>query len=520
MELKRLLKRTWVPFFSRYGRLHKIQEMAIPRIVAGENVILVSPSASGKTEAAVAPVLERLLGEDFSHVGLLYISPTRALVNDLEVRLRDPVESLGLTLAVRTGDRPGLKTGRPENLLITTPESFDSLLCRFPGLFSGTRSVILDEIHLLDNTYRGDQLICLLERLRYFHNRNPVQYVALSATLHDPAATSGRYFDGATVIDTKGRRAILWKIVDDLGSAVSFLRDRKLHKALLFCNSRKETERLSVELAELWPKDRILVHHGSLSRRQREDAERTFRLWDWGICVATMTLEIGVDIGDIDATLLFRPPPTPSSFLQRAGRSRRKSKEMSVICISPDEEEQFTFRRYIEMASEGMIEVTGYVPDPSVCVQQTFSMLYGHRGGVSKKDLHRVLSRISDRVTIERILAHLTENGFIEPGIRGGLRATTRLMDMGERGIIHSNIPDAKEYRIVDIISGGTIGRVVLQATTGSTFLLSGKAWEVVETGRDRLGVRPARQVSSRTHFTRRLQMGAFTSYLPEETHK
>ena len=517
MELRKLLKKTWGPIFGRHGRTRRVQEMAIPHVLAGENVIIVSPAATGKTEAAIAPVIERMLQKDAGALSLLYVSPTRALVNDLEVRLKYPVESLGLSISVQTGDRPLLSKTEPEDMLITTPESLDSLLCRHRKFFTNVQAVVIDELHLLDNTYRGDQLICLLKRMRHFCEQRQTQYIALSATLSDPAATAGRYFGSVTVVDTREKRQMRWYVVSDLKSAITLLMAEKFHKALLFCNSRKDVEQVSIELRDTWPKDRVLVHHGSLSKVEREETEKTFRLWEWGICIATTTLEIGVDIGDVDASVLFKPPLSPSSFLQRVGRSRRRENEMAAVCIVDDEKDRDTFERYIEMTSEARIEITDYTPDLSVAVQQIFSILFGHPGGVATEDLFQVLSPLSDETTLERILDHLIETGYVEPGILRKMRATTALMDMGERGTIHSNIPDSKEYRVVDVESGRTIGRLVLQAARGTTFLLSGKAWEIVEHGRDSLGVRLVQSISTRTHFARRFQLGAFTSFLPPE---
>ncbi len=517
MELRGILKKTWGPFFGRYGRARRVQEMAIPDVLAGENVIIVSPAATGKTEAATAPLIERLLNNDPGALNLLYIAPTRALVNDLEVRLRDPVESLGLSFSVQTGDRPLLSKKVPENVLITTPESLDSLLCRYRKFFANIRAVILDELHLLDNTYRGDQLICLLNRMRHFCDQRQTQYIALSATLSDPAETAARYFDRAVVIDTREKRRMRWQIVKDLEAAISQLKAEKSHKALFFCNSRKDVERVSIELGDIWPKTRLLVHHGSLGRMEREETEKTFRQWQWGICIATMTLEIGVDIGDVDASVLYKPPPSPSSFLQRVGRSRRRQDEMVAICVARDEQDKAIFENYIERTAEGRIEVTDYVPDMSVAVQQIFSILFGHPGGVTFEDLQSVLSPLSDAGSLEKILDYLIDTGHVEPGILGKVRASTGLMDMGERGTIHSNIPDSREYRVADINSGRTIGHLYIQAALGTTFLLSGKAWEIVEHGRDTVGVKPVKSVTARTHFVRRFQLGAFTPFLPRD---
>lgn len=135
-------------------------------VLDGQNLVAISPAASGKTEAIVAPAVERLLPDRRGRFSVLYVSPTRALVNDLSRRMAEPLQYLELKLARKTGDHPTLDESKLPFMLITTPESFDSLLCRHTRIFKELSAVILDELHLLDNTPRGDQLRVLLERLR------------------------------------------------------------------------------------------------------------------------------------------------------------------------------------------------------------------------------------------------------------------------------------------------------------------------------------------------------------------
>ena len=120
-DIKRSLARTWLPFFSRFGRLAQVQVQTIPEILKGENVVVISPSASGKTEAVVAPVVERLLPVEPGRLSVLYVSPTRALVNDLYRRLAEPLDYLRLPIARKTGDHPTIEDDKLPFLLITTP---------------------------------------------------------------------------------------------------------------------------------------------------------------------------------------------------------------------------------------------------------------------------------------------------------------------------------------------------------------------------------------------------------------
>lgn len=518
-KIKGLLKRAYNPFFGSFGRLTPIQSALIPPLVEGKNVVGVSPAASGKTEAALAPIVERALAIGKRPLCILYLSPTRALINDIEKRIAEPLSSVGLSLAVRTGDRPELSSAHPENMLLTTPESLDSLLCRYPRIWKDTGAVILDEIHLLDNTYRGDQLRILLRRLEKWHTERPIQYCALSATISQPENMADRYFRSATVIRAGATRGISVCLFPNMEDVVQFLRQKKHHKALVFCNSRKGVEELAISLKSLWPQDRILVHHGSLSRKERESAEETMRTWQWGLCICTMTMELGIDIGDIDAVVLYGPPPTLSAFIQRVGRGRRRKDEMLAIgCYRDDHDEKIQFEAYSRMAEKGLIEKVEYTVDISVCVQQVFSLLYGKPGGLRWDDMQDILSPLCKADTLKAILVHLADLDFVEEST-GKWRATTKLMDIGYRGFIHSNISQTQDFRIIDASTGRVIGELLVEAAVGAHFVLSGRVWQVlqVKSKQKSLIVGQIRSLDSLARFTRRDSSGAFARYLPKE---
>jgi len=516
--IKKLLERTYAPFFGRFGRLTQIQSALIPTLIKGINAVGIAPAASGKTEAGFAPIVERILTGDKNPLSVLYVAPTRALINDIEKRIRDPLTSLGLSLAVRTGDRPELHSKHPENVVLTTPESLDSLLCRYPRIWKDTRAVILDEIHLLDNTYRGDQLRILLRRLAKWHTQKPIHYCALSATISQPENLASRYFEPATVVRTDTIRGISVRLFPYMEDVIQFLRQKKCHKALIFCNSRKNVEELCLKLRKLWPQDRILVHHASLSRRERESVEEAMRTWGWGLCVCTMTMELGIDIGDIDAVVLCGPPPTPSAFFQRVGRGCRKGAEMLAIGCYRDEEEREQFEMYSFMAKRGLVEEVEYMADISVCVQQISSLLYGMPGGLRWDEIQDVLLPLCNAHILRPILAHLADSGFIEESL-SRYRATTKLMDMGYKGFIHSNIPQSRDFRIMDADTGKVIGELFIEAAPGSHIVLSGRVWQVIQIKEKQrtLIVRHIGPLDSLAHFRRRRSCGAFYRYLPKE---
>ena len=233
IELKKKLKRTWTTFFSRYGKLLPIQFKTIPVVLEGKNAIIVSSTASGKTEAVVAPLIERSLEENWEGLSILYISPTRALVNDMYHRLKEQLDELSISLSLKTGDKPYFNPDNSPNFLITTPESLDSLVCRYPLSFKNVKAVVLDEIHLLDNTYRGDQLRILLKRLKHI-TENDFNIYALSATIADPEDVGGRYLKDFEIVVGAGKREIEFTLVRSLKEVFNHVREEKLKKVVNF----------------------------------------------------------------------------------------------------------------------------------------------------------------------------------------------------------------------------------------------------------------------------------------------
>lgn len=520
--IKNHLKHTWSVFFSHFFRLTPVQEAAIPPILEGKNVIICSPTASGKTEAVIAPLVERLIEQSKTEKeegpSLLYLAPTRALLNNLYERLNMPLARCGLKTLLRTGDKPYLpKT--PFQVLFTTPESLDSLLCRHLSLWKNIKAIIIDEIHFLDHTYRGDQLRILIRRLLKEHLPCPPQFAALSATLSDPKGLAKRYFKPVEVVQVGKPRPLKFYLSQDWAEIIGLLRKNKWHKAIIFCNRRRDVENLYLTLSHYWPKDRIITHHGSLSRRLREETEALLRRWRWGLCISTSTLEIGIDIGDFDAAICYHLPPTPSAFQQRIGRASRRQDYLVTIGFYKDETEAKYFKLYASLARQGMVEDAPYVPDLSVIVQQTFSLLFAHPSGLKKDVLSDLLAPLASEDIIEEILVHLMETNWIEERTKK-LFASEKLMNLGEKGLIHSNIPNEREFKVIEMNSNRHLGEVTTKASPGSCFVLGGKVWEIVRVKKQTLVVRLVTGTPTVSSFRRRLSRGAFTYLLPPHLTK
>lgn len=497
IPIRRLLKRTWKHFFRPFGgRLYAVQIKAIPPILKGKNVIIQSPTASGKTEAVIAPVIERLLNSSFASPAVLYICPTRALVYDIFERLIQQVSDLQLTMAIRTGEIRQFNPENPQDILLTTPESLDSMLCRNQKNLENIEHVILDELHLLHGTYRGDQLRIDLHRLQKILHHQP-QYSALSATFKNPDKIASQYFTPYEVIKIEGQRELEYKIIkienlSTYSELLSYFKNSGIKKVLFFCNSRAQTEEIGqlLKSIQIWPKESVFVHHGSLGKYERLVAEKEFKKRRNAICVSTMTLEVGIDIGDIDMISLVGPPPSVSSLLQRIGRGNRRENITRAIGLYVTEKERDEFQNLFELAIKGELEEVDRGPCLSVAVQQIFSILYQMRHkGVEESYLKELLNNLPMRESeITSLLRHLQDKEYIQLH-RNRLYPSVKVVDLGDRGFIHSNIPGITSYNVINEITGKSVGEIGSFDQINKEFVLSGERWKIVSIQGERIKV-------------------------------
>ena len=507
--LRHRLRHTWPHFFARYGNFTEVQRRAIPSILDGANVLVSAPTASGKTEAVVAPLLERLrTGE--RELRLLYICPTRALVRDLYQRLAPILEAMHVPFAMKSGDTGPVSTQRPPLLLITTPESTDSLLTRAPRLFIPLRAVVLDEIHLFDEGPRGDHLRCLLRRIErirdYAHDQAgtdapPLQRIALSATVPDAATIAGRYLGtDATLVTVSGGREIvadLWP-GEGLDELVAALGQRAARKVLLFCNTRHEVEQVAAYLRHHLPYfAQILVHYSNLDPLLRREVEEGFAAASVAICVSSSTLELGVDIGSVEEVALLGPPPTLSSLLQRVGRGARRRDETPVLCLARSPLETLRFHALFDLADEPAAAPPRSAPfRPSVLVQQAFSLLKGSpTGGLRLADLRRIAPDEVSNNDLRDILGHLVAEEWLRPGQPGEWRSTPKLDELVDLHEIYSNIGgEVLNATVVDAYSGKRIAQVERPRQKGETLLMGGQSQEVAWRDRFTFGVQQGKR--------------------------
>ena len=503
------------------GELTEIQRLALPILQSGSDALLLSPTGTGKTEAALLPLLSRQLKDPSPPVSVVYITPLRALNRDLWERLKSLCEEVGLRAGVRHGDTPPAErlrqSKRPPDLLLTTPETLQLLLVgrRLREGLRGVRAVVVDELHELAPSDRGAQLALTLERLDEFVGR-PVRRIGLSATVGNPTEVA-RFLSPeprtVEVLSAAQRRRITIQsdipprelppldpvLVADLkadpvllGGLLEVERAVRAHKTtLVFVNTRPTAEGLAARLQRLAPDLPIAVHHGSLSREVREEAETAFREGRLRALVATSSLELGIDVGSVDLVVQFGSPHQAGRMLQRVGRSgHRLGREVLGHVISLDEEDLEEAAVLARRAMAGEIEPTRWRTRNRLAVAQQIVSALRAEGTLEVGEISRCLRHAAPASDLDdqewaALLEYLGELGSLKS------EATTL---RPARATLHrfyetlSLIPDERTYRLRDIATRRLIGtldeRFVLTqilAQPKEIFLLHGRTWRVVE---------------------------------------
>ncbi|MEM2106005.1 MAG: DEAD/DEAH box helicase, partial [Candidatus Bathyarchaeia archaeon] len=495
------------------------QVMAIPPVLAGENVFLIAPTGSGKTEAVLLPIFSKLVqDESRSGVRIIYVTPLRALNRDLLKRLRFWANCLGITVDVRHGDTE-LKIRRkqavfPPQMLVTTPETLQAILpgSRIRYHLSNVQHVIIDEVHDLASSKRGVQLTVALERLQEVVGKE-FQRIGLSATVGNPSEVA-KFIAGAKrkikIVQSvlpKGYKYNVEKpepmeadydLADKLGtSPEAAARIRRLaeivdaHKStLIFVNSRTNAEMLGHKFNQLGRVD-IAVHHGSLSKEERTQIEDDFKSGVLRAIICTSTLELGIDIGTVDMVVQYLSPRQVSSLIQRIGRSGHRLDALSkgaIITAFPDDTlESIAAAR---SAYEGKVEpVLIHECALDVLAHQVAGLLMD-KGTTTIKEVLEIVRRaypyrnLREKALLDVIhfLDGLGELRFEEEGKI--LRRTRKTRRYYYENL--SMIPDERRYPIINIITDRKIGTLgdefmALRARVGLNFVCKGKVWRIVQ---------------------------------------
>jgi len=522
--LQQLDARVATAFYGRFPQLREAQQAAIEPLLSGRNVVLTSGTGTGKTEAVMAPLVSKFWRQAVStgSLFLLYIAPTKALVNDLEKRLHPPLSTLGLRVGVRHGDRDDLKTGPVPHVLITTPESLDVLLFRKEPKLMSVRAVVIDEVHLLYNTQRGLQLSILLRRLRQILP-DEFQWTALSATVGDLSYVRDFLMGGdedAVFLSFSTNRTIDAQIrhirtTRDFVALVHKLTQGRNTKLLVFTNSRRDCEKLTGALqGDQLLRDFVFAHYSSLSPEVRVDTEQKFSSLSTAICVATSTLELGIDIGDIDAILLWGVPGGVDSLLQRIGRGNRRSNKTNVVCLVPDDSDAveldaLRFAALLDAARKGELPVRKPYDLFGAVGQQCLSVIASDKGRFTRI---AALSHLVEhkqylsRDIIDAILADLAAKGFLQRhGYKNQYGADDELYRLVDMRLIYGNFGIGSQT--VDLFHGAKhLGEVpqinLLRIRAGICVRFAGKCWQVKKASPDGILLEPSQSMADVIDFS------------------
>lgn len=376
--------------------LRPLQQKAIEPLLRGHDALLLAPTAGGKTEAALFPLLSRMSEEQWQGTSILYICPLKALLNNLEPRLAQYTGWLGRTAAVRHGDvgasvRRRQALHRPD-VLLTTPESLESMLISTTTdphrLFGDVRAVVIDEVHAFAGDDRGWHLLGVLERIARLAGTT-IQRVGLSATVGNGEdlltwLQGGAKDRPATLVspgeDTKVVPEFELDFVGSITNAATVIAGlHRGEKRLVFADSRRTVETLALNLHQREVETH--VSHSSLSADARRRAETAFAEGQNCVITATSTLELGIDVGDLDRVIQIGAPSTVASMLQRLGRTgRREGSSRNMLFLATDHAEFLRACGLLLLWSEGYVEPV--IPPPSprhVAAQQLLGLVLQQR---------------------------------------------------------------------------------------------------------------------------------------------
>ena len=540
------------PFIREYIFSHAWESLRGVQIAAARTILdtdhhllLTSGTASGKTEAAFFPILADLYERPSCSIGVLYIAPLKSLINDQFYRMEDLLEESGIPVTHWHGDVSASHKRRllesPSGILQITPESLEAMLIRRSNdmvrMFSDLRFVVIDEVHTLTGTDRGNQIQCQLSRLARLIGRQP-RRIGLSATVGDPELAA-KWLAGDSNIPTDvpsfPPERIRWRLglehfffanadmeqsedqkptdpekTAELDAGYEYMYDCvRDKKALVFSNSREETEYLTATLRQIAARRRepdiFLIHHGNLSAALREEAELKMKDEDArAVTCATVTLELGIDIGRLERVLQNDAPTSVSSFLQRLGRSGRRGQPPEMMMVFREEDplpntplpqlipwgllraiaivQLYLEERFIEPPREKRMPM-------SLLFHQTLSLLAALGEKTPKALAERVLSlppfAAVSKEDYRALLLSMLNNEFLEMTEEKGLivgLAGERLLNSFQFFAVFKDSEDFT-VRAGDPEKGTAeeIGTITTPPPVGERFALAGRVWEVEE---------------------------------------
>ena len=518
-------------FLKRYKSYTDIQKQALPIVGALQNCIIIAPTGSGKTEAAVLPLFDRIANDpDKSGIKLLYITPLRALNRDMIKRLENLCAEVGITIAVRHGDTTqserGKQARKAPQVLITTPETLQSVLPTktIGQALRNVKAVVIDEIHELYFNKRGAQLSVALERLEEI--APGFQRIGISATVGDPAQISAYLCNlrKCSVAQVQHKKEMSLKVElphshakhleelanrfgldsDALGRLNAIAENVKESKStIIFANTRQVVEALGSRLLYLnsvEPFGGIGVHHSSLDRMERIRIENSFKEGSLKSIIATSSLELGIDIGNVDLVIQYGSPRQALRLIQRVGRSGHTEKGAAKgLVLATNTMDAIEASAIFDNVAAGSLERYKPQSDALDVLANQVCGIALDKGACSMEQIHSIIRRSyiykdfkADKLSwlLEFMNRHRMV-GFDGRNVSSGPR--TRMYYYNHLSVI----PDSKRFVVKNvadnrIISSLDEGFVVSTIEENSIFITKGLPWKVISIDEKVITVEPS----------------------------
>lgn len=539
-------------FRSQIGEPTPVQTQAWSAIHSGGHVLVSAPTGTGKTLSAFLLFIDQLkeqaqAGTLRDELYVLYISPLKALGNDIHENLRRPLEGIGaaqdasnaIRTAVRTGDTPQNERQRmyrkPPHILITTPESLYLLLTGANGrkLLKPVRAVIVDELHAVMNSKRGAHLIFSLARLDKLCARS-VQRIGLSATV-EPLAEAADFLswpEKAQIVAPKIEKKKEITVVNPLPDlrmlpegtiwpeiARSAIRQCEGRRTVIaFSETRAQAEKLAYYVNQLTGEDFARTHHGCVSKQQRLQAEQQLRSGELRLLCATSSMELGIDVGEVDLVLQIAYPRAISSAMQRLGRAGHNPGRTSEMYLFPRTSAEGLYcgltatvalqggverlhppRCCLDILAQHLVSMatdTGYSEEDALALARR---AYNFKD-ITPEQVRSVLRMLAgdfehdlDRPVRPRILYDRI-NGFVQGDVYSRMLATSSGGTIPDRGWFSVHLPDGTKLGELD-------EEYTFEARVGDRFLLGAFAWRIAEFTKDRVIVEPTSPAGARIPF-------------------
>ncbi len=517
----------------KFEKPTKIQEIAIPEIIKGNEILIIAPTGYGKTEAALLPIFDFIIKNNPKPISVLYITPLRALNRDLLDRLIFWSKELDIDIQIRHGDTSKSlrrkQTKNPPQILITTPETMQAILVgkRLREHLKNVKFVVVDEIHEIADSKRGTQLALALERLAEIAefrrigisataNKKLVKFLKLKKAVKIPVK---KEIDVKVIVPKNEKNEKISELAEILGTGndvaakvkiISDLID-KSDSCLIFVNTREIAEVLSSRLKII--RDDVEVHHSSLSQEARINAEKNFKKGKIRALVCTSSLELGIDIGSVDLVVQYNSPRQVTRLIQRIGRSGHRAwKKAKGVIVASEFDDVVESEVIVKRAYKEKIEDIAFHENALDVLAHAVVGLAIENRVISKERAYNIVTRAYSYRNLsmekfEEVLEFLNRLRFIYyDGINIKVWKSHKYYFENI-----STIPDEKKFFVRNIASNENIGMldesfVARFAEEGRLIIFKGNIWKIVSVNAREVVVEPSNEI-----------VGAVPSWVGEE---